>query len=137
MLTKILSLAGCRLCTISASHAGVQVDERLDMTQQCALTAQKANHTLCCIKRSVASRSREGIMPLCSALVRPHLESCVQLWSHQHRTDMDLLVWGQRRPQKLIRELEHLSYEERLRELRLFSLEKGRLQGDLFGAFQY
>jgi len=45
-------------------------------------------------------RVREGILPLCSAPVRPHLESCVQLWSPQHRTDMDLLEQGQRRPQK-------------------------------------
>ena len=49
-----------------------------------------------CIKRSVASRSREGILSLCSALVRAHLESCVQLWSPQNRTDLELLQHGQR-----------------------------------------
>jgi len=58
---------------------GVLVDEKLDMSHQCVLTAQKANCTLGCIRSSVASRSREGILPLCSALLRPHLESCVQL----------------------------------------------------------
>jgi len=57
------------------------VDEKLNMSWQCALAAQQANCTLGCIKRSVASRSREGILPLYSALVRPHLEYCVQLWS--------------------------------------------------------
>ena len=64
---------------------GVLVDENLDMTRQCALAAQKANHILGCIKSSMASRPRDMILPLYSALVRPHLESCIQLWSPQHR----------------------------------------------------
>jgi len=58
---------------------GVLVGEKLDMSQQCTLTAQEANHILGCIPSNVASSSREGSLPLCSALMRPHLESCVQL----------------------------------------------------------
>jgi len=79
---------------------GVLADENLNMTWQCALTAKKASHTLGCIKSSVASRSRERILLLYSALLRPHQETCVQLWSLQHREDTDLLEWVQGRPQK-------------------------------------
>ncbi|GAB0175491.1 cAMP-dependent protein kinase inhibitor alpha [Grus japonensis] len=78
----------------------VLVDEKLNMTQQCVLAAQKANRVLGCITRSVTSRLREGILPLYSALVRPHLQYCVQLWGPQYKKDMELLEKVQRRPQR-------------------------------------
>jgi len=81
---------------------GVLVDEKLNMSWQCALAAQKANCILGRIKRSVASRLREGILPLDSTLVRPHLESCIHLWSPQRKKDMDVLKRVRRRAMKMI-----------------------------------
>ncbi|KAK4831965.1 LOW QUALITY PROTEIN: hypothetical protein QYF61_020348 [Mycteria americana] len=114
---------------------GVLVDEKLDMRRQCALAAQKANHSLGCIKRRVASRSREMILPLYSALTPPAVLPPAPGSSAQERHGP--VGEGPEEATKMVRGLEHLCYEDRLRELGLFSLEKRRLWGDLTAAFQY
>ena len=106
------------------------------------LAAQKANCIQGWIKGSMTSRSKEVIPPLYCALVRPHLEYCIQFWGLQHKKDTELLARVQRRVTKMIRRLEHLPYKYRLSAAHTgadgnrmrgkgFKLEEGRFRIDI------
>jgi len=93
---------------------GMLVDEKINMTRQCHAVSACSSEgqpypVLACIKINLSNRSREVVLPLCSTLVRSHLEYCIQLCSPHHRKDMDQLEQAQGRATKMIRRLEHLS----------------------------
>jgi len=115
----------------------VLVDNVLNMSEQCAAVAEKVNRMLDCINEAITSRDKEVIIPRYSALVRPHLEYCVHFLSPLYRKVVDRLDRVQRRVTMMTNGLGSLPYEERLRELGFFSLEKRMLRGDLIAMFWY
>ena len=88
------------------------------------------------IRRNITYKEKSLIIPLYKAIVRPHLEYCIQAWNPHLRKDVDMLEKIQRRATKLIPELRDLTYEERLKECGLTTLETRRLRADQIEVFK-
>ena len=125
-------MSGKKLIPVTEERdLGVIISNDLKSSKQCTDAAKKGNKMLGMISRTISYKSRHSILKLYNALVRPHLEYSVQFWSPYLRKDIIKLEKVQRRATKLIPSLRNKSYEDRLRELNLYSLEKRRVRGDM------
>ena len=115
---------------------GVLVSTDLKCGAQCLAARNRANGVLGYINRLVGYKSREVIVKLYSAFVRPHLEYALPALAPHYRKDVDMLERVQRRATRLIPGLRGLSYSDRLDTLGMYSLERRQLKGDLIELFK-
>jgi len=115
---------------------GIFVSEDLKWSLQCGKAASKAMMALGLIKRTFPCLNKELFLTLYSTYVRPHMEFCVQAWSPYLQKDIATLERVQRRATKLVKRISKLSYQDRLRYLGLYSLERRRKRGDLIETFK-
>ena len=115
---------------------GITISSDLKPSQHCSEVFKTANKLVGFIGRTFENKSERIILKLYNSLVRPHLEYCVQFWSPYYRKDIDKLERIQRRITKMIPRLRNSPYEQRLQELKLFSLSKRRMRGDLIEVFK-
>ena len=122
--------------TVKENDLGVTISADMKVSEQCGIAASKGNQILGLIRRNITYKGKKLIIPLYKAIVRPHLEYCIQAWRPYRKKDIDTLERIQRRATKMIPELRDLSYEERLKECGLTTLETRRLRGDQIEVFK-
>ena len=120
----------------SEKDLGLLIDNNATFSNQCLSAVRNANRMLGLIRRNIVYKSKDVILRLYKSLVRPLLEYCVQVWNPYLRKDIDLLERVQRRATKMISEFKHLNYEQRLKKLRLTTLEKRRVRGDMIQVYK-
>ena len=116
---------------------GVYIDNKLKFHDHVAHAIDKGNKMLGLIKNTFSCLDEETIPKLYKALVRPHLEYRNVIWHPRFEMDKIAVEKVQRRATKLVPELKHLPYEERLKELKLPSLEHRRRRGDMIHVYMW
>ena len=122
--------------TVKERDLGVTISADMKVSEQCGIAASKGNQILGLIRRNITYKGKKLIIPLYKAIVRPHLEYCIQAWRPYRKKDIDTHKRIQRRATKMIPELRDLSYEERLKECGVTTLETRRLRGDQIEVFK-
>ena len=122
--------------TIKEKDLGLTISADMKVSGQCAIAAAKGNQILGLIRRNIVYKEKELIIPLYKTIVRPHLEYCIQAWRPYRKKDIDILERVQRRATKMIQKLRNISYEMRLKECGLTTLETRRLRGDQIEVFK-
>ena len=126
------TMAGDTLTTTAEEKdLGIIIDKELKFHAQAASASRKANQILGVVRRAFANLDSETLPLLYKSLVRPLLEYGNTIWGPFYRGDQIMLEQVQRRATRLIPGIRHMTYEERLRYLKLPSLEYRRKRGDM------
>ena len=97
--------------TTQEKDSGVTFSADMKVSEQCGIAASKGNKILGLIRRTIIYKEKQLIVPLYKAIVRPHLEYCIQAWRSYRKKDIEKLERIQRRATKMIPELRDFSYE--------------------------
>ena len=102
----------------------------MKVSEQCAIATATGKQIIGLIRRNIVYNEKELIIPLYKTIVRSHLEYCIQAWRPYRKKDIDILERQQRRATEIIQKLRNISYEMRLKECGLTTLETRILRGD-------
>ena len=122
--------------TLKEKDLGLNISADMKVSEQCGIAAAKENQILGLVRRNIVYKENELIIPMYKTIVRPHLEYCIQAWRPYRKNDIEMLERVQRRATKMIQKLRNISYEMRLKERGLTTLETRKLRGDQIDVFK-
>ena len=115
---------------------GIVITRDLKSAEQCTQSAKKAQSVLGMVRGHFRILDKEDFIVIYKTYIRPHLEYCVQAWSPHLKKDIECLERIQRRATKSVKGFKKMEYNERLKQLGLYTLEKRRLRGDLIEVYK-